>query len=670
MSKKSRKKLPKQARKRGPEPGKAASQATEAKPSGGQGAAARPPEPTNGRSSLRARPRPLTAEEMAAQQREISVSEFFLKNRHLLGFDSPRKALLTAIKEAVDNALDACEEAGILPDVEVELSVVALEDGTRPTPTQAERFTVRVRDNGPGIPAANIGKVFAKLLYGSKFHRLKMSRGQQGIGISAAAMYGQLTTGKPCRVISKIASESRAHLFELSIDTRRNEPVVHERQQIDWPYRHGTEVSIELVGRYARGRQSVEEYLELTAIANPHAQITYIGPDGQKRFFPRGVDRLPDPPKEIKPHPLGIELGMLIKMLQDTTCRTLASFLANDFSRVSTRLAVEICQKAGLDPESRPREITGKAVEQLYRVIQSTRFMAPPTDCLSPIGEEALKAGLVKTIPADFYVATTRPPAVYRGNPFQIEVALAYGSGDGQAVSGLSAEEAIYEEGEGRAEGEHKDEQSGPLARVLRFANRVPLIYQQSACATYKAVLATNWKNYGLPQAKGSLPQGPLTILIHMASVWVPFTSEAKEAVAEYDEIVREIKLALQECGRKLAVWIRKREHARSELQRRFTFARYIDEVAQACHRLKDGKYPAERLKQQLLKIAERITGGADTDRILQKPQPALELDDPELTGTVIRTSEGQLVGNLPELALEAAAQARNPVGTASPRRG
>lgn len=611
----------------------------------------------NGKQTARRRRRvaPVSAREMAARNREISVSEFFLKNRHLLGFDSPRKALLTTVKEAVDNALDACEEAGILPSILVKIEVVPRDDGTVPPASQADRFRVTVRDNGPGIPQANIGKVFAKLLYGSKFHRLKMSRGQQGIGISAAAMYGQLTTGKPCRVISKLADEKQAHLFELSIDTRKNEPLVHEKQRIDWDHPHGTEVVIELIGRHMRGRQSVEEYLELTAIANPHAEITYIAPTGERRVFPRGIDRLPEPARETKPHPLGVELGMLMRMAHDTTARTVSTFLAGDFCRVSARVAQEICRKAGISPDARPKKLSAKEIEKLYKAIQQTKFMAPPTDCLSPIGEEALKSGLVKTIPADFYVATTRAPAVYRGNPFQIEVAIAYGRGDGGSLSKVAEELANGGNGEAQAEGEQKGKDNTELARVIRFANRVPLIYQQSACATYKAVLNTNWRNYGLSQSKGALPQGPMTIVIHMASVWVPFTNEAKEAIAEYDEIVREIRLALQECGRKLAIWLRKRQQARNELQRRFTFARYIEEVAEACYRLKDGKISKERLKKQLLRIAEEVTGGIETDRILKRVKAAE--DDPELAGAVIRTEDGQLKGDVHELAAQAAAR-------------
>src|SRR5438876_4941009 len=250
------------------------------------------------RKSPRTQPTPpppkpaVSAVEMGARQREISVSEFFTKNRHLLGFDNPRKALLTCVKEAVDNALDACEEAGILPDVVVKVEAVA--NGEAPPPAaQATRFRVTVADNGPGIVRQQIPKIFAKLLYGSKFHRLRMSRGQQGIGISAAGMYGQLTTGKPVQIISRTGPKSAAHFFEVQIDTKKNEPLVHENKKIKWDPPRGTQVTLEVEGRYQKGRASVDEYLEQISIANPHVKLTYQTVEGETKGFDRTVQELP-----------------------------------------------------------------------------------------------------------------------------------------------------------------------------------------------------------------------------------------------------------------------------------------------------------------------------------------------------------------------------------------
>jgi len=551
----------------------------------------------------------ISAAEMGALQQEISVSEFFTKNRHLLGFDNPRKALLTCVKEAVDNALDACEEAGILPEVVVKVEVASNGDAP-PAPSQANRFRITVIDYGPGIVRQQIPRIFAKLLYGSKFHRLRMSRGQQGIGISAAGMYGQLTTGKPVQIISRTGARTPAHYFEVQIDTKKNEPRIFENKKIDWENHRGTQVTLEIEGRYQKGRGSVDEYLEQTAIANPHVKLVYHTPEGETKEYPRTIHELPPQPREIKPHPYGIEFGMLLKMLHDTKSHSLSGFLSSDFSRVSSNLAQEICKAAKISPDAKPRNIHGETAETLYKVIQSTKIMAPPSNCISPIGEKAILHGLYKQIKGDFYTAATRPPAVYRGNPFIIEAGLAYGKGPEEAADKPEHPTMPLAEGE-----QHDDDNE--LARVIRYANRVPLLYQQSACATFKAALDTTWRNYGVPQSKGALPAGPLVIFVHMASVWVSFTSESKEAIADYDEIRKEIKLALQECGRRLGAFLRRRERAKSEFHRRNIFELYIEEVVDACSRIKGEKLPKEKLKDQLQKIALRRTGGQKTDELL-----------------------------------------------------
>ncbi len=569
----------------------------------------------------------VTAVEMGARQREISVSEFFTKNRHLLGFDNPRKALLTCVKEAVDNALDACEEAGILPDVTVALEVVS--NGEPVAPSQASKFRITVTDNGPGIVRQHIPRIFAKLLYGSKFHRMRMSRGQQGIGISAAGMYGQLTTGKPVKIISRTGPKAAAHFFEVQIDTKKNEPLVHENKQIEWRQPQGTQVTLEVEGKYQKGRASVDEWLEQTSIANPHVRLVYRTPEGETKEYPRTYHELPPSPREIKPHPYGIEFGMLLKMLQDTKSHSLSGFLSSDFCRVSPQLADEICRAAKVSPNMKPRDLKGPAAEVLYRTIQNTKIMAPPTNCISPIGEKAILAGLYKQIKGEFYTAVSRPPAVYRGNPFIIEAGLAYGNRPEDQTK-------PQQPAQPKAEGEHEEEDS-ELARVIRYANRVPLLYQQSACATFKAVLNTTWKNYGVTQSRGALPGGPMVIFVHMASVWVPFTSESKEAIADYDEIQKEITLALRECGRRLGLFLRRRERAASEFRRRNIFELYIEEVVDACDRLKGGTLQKEKLKAQLQKIATSRTGGLKTDEALGKTGAGPE----GLPHSIIVTAEG-----------------------------
>jgi DNA topoisomerase-6 subunit B len=485
-----------------------------------------------------------TAESMAKDQREISVSEFFAKNRHLLGFDNLTRALLTSVKEAVDNALDACEEAGILPEIIVKLE----EKGEN-------RFKVTVEDNGPGVVKKQIPSIFGKLLYGSKFHRRKMSRGQQGIGISAAGLYGQMTTGKPTEILSRTGPRKPAFYFEISINTTNNEPEYRKAEEVEWDKKQGTRVAIEMEARYQKGRQSVDDYIHNTAVANPHATFHFYRP-GEKEpvVYERGIDELPVEAKEIKPHPYGVELGILIKMLHATKSRSLSGMLAADFSRVSAKTAKEICKKAKLSDKARPTRIARQEAEALFKAINQTKIMSPPTNCLSPIGEEAMEAGLRKMFDAEWYTSITRSPSVYRGNPFQIEVAVAYGGS-------LPADD---------------------LAVLYRFANRVPLLYQQGACSVTKAVLQTSWKSYGLQQARGALPTGPLVVMVHVASVWVPFTSEAKEAVAHYPEIIKEIKLAVQEAGRRLGKHIRKHRKAQDTVRKHEYIEGYVPHIGAA----------------------------------------------------------------------------------------
>lgn len=517
-----------------------------------------------------------TAESMAAKQRDISVSEFFAKNRHLLGFDNPRKALLTAVKEAVDNSLDACEEAHILPELSISIKAV---------PETDSKFILNVTDNGPGIVKGQVPNIFARLLYGSKFHTLKMSRGQQGIGISAAGMYGLLTTGEPVQIITRTSPKKRAQHYHVQIDTTKNKPEVVLDEECEFDLPRGTSVTITLEGRYQKGRQSVDEYLAQTAMANPHAKMVYAAPDGAVTEYPAQSKELPFIPIEIKPHPYGVEIGVLYKMARDSACKTMSEFLRKDFSRVSPRLAAQIAKGAKLSLRLRPKKIVLKEVERLHKAVNETKIMAPSSDCIGPIGQEELEAGLKRVVEANFYTSCTRKPSVYRGNPFLVEAALAYGF-------------------KGESNGDPDKE---PLMRVTRIANRVPLLYQQSGCAIYKAVLETNWRSYGLSQSRGALPAGQIMVMVHIGSVWVPFTSESKEAIAHYPEIIKEIRLAVQECGRKLGMYVRRQKRIKQELIKRSyieTYLPYIGEALQDILALKDKQVTrvVNRLKETLEK--------------------------------------------------------------------
>ncbi|MEE2887345.1 MAG: DNA topoisomerase VI subunit B [Planctomycetota bacterium] len=516
-----------------------------------------------------------TAEQMAKKQREISVSEFFTKNRHLLGFDSPRKALLTAIKEAVDNSLDACEEARVVPEILVQINQLKGADDT---------FTVIVEDNGPGIVKAQVPLIFGKLLYGSKFHRLRQSRGQQGIGISAAGMYGQLTTGNAVRVKSRTSRRSIPHKFSIHLDTNKNKPICTD-SACDWDgKKHGTRVEIDMEGEFRRGQRSIEEFLKLVAVANPHVTIKFIDPDQNVIDYIAATKQLPRETDEIKPHPHGVELGILIKMLQDSSEKWIKLALQRDFSRVGPKVAADICKLAKISDKGHPKRIAKEEASRLKKAIDATKIKAPSSSCIAPIGEGLILSGLKKEVEADFYVASTRSPVVYRGHPFLVEVGIAYGR-PGDSMVLLDSGKIVESEDKKKRKRNVAEELMGfadEPARIIRYANRVPLLYQGSACAITKAITQTAWKNYGLSQPRGSLPVGPMVVLVHIASVWVPFTSESKEAIASYPEIIKELKLGLQDCGRKLGIYIRKRKKLAGEHKKREYITMYIPHIGEA----------------------------------------------------------------------------------------
>jgi DNA topoisomerase-6 subunit B len=399
-----------------------------------------------------------------------------------------------------------------------------------------------------------------------------MSRGQQGIGISAAGMYGLLTTGEPVQIISRTNPKKNAHRYHVQIDTTKNKPEVVLDEECDFDLPAGTSVTITLEGKYQRGRQSVDEYIAQTAMANPHATINYFPPDGDTcKKYPRQTKELPFIPREIKPHPYGVELGLLFKMARDSSFKQLSAFLKNEFSRVSPRVAQRICEKAKLRSTLKSSRIKLKQAEALHSAISETKIMAPSTDCIAPIGAEQLQEGLKRVVKADFYTSCSRSPSVYRGNPFLIEAALAYGIKTNRDLCLVS-----------RDSSDERRATSDESMRLIRIANRVPLLYQQSACAIYKSVLDINWRNYALSQGKGALPTGSIVLMVHIASVWVPFTSESKEAIAHYPEIIKEIQLAIQDCGRKLGIYLRRKKRIQQELDKRRYIETYLPYIGEA----------------------------------------------------------------------------------------
>jgi len=477
------------------------------------------------------------AEDLAKKQRNISVAEFFEKNKHLLGFDSPTRGIITAVKEAVDNALDACEEAEVLPDIFVAIRKV-----------DSEVIRITVEDNGPGIMPEQVPYVFGKLLYGSRFHQIRQSRGQQGIGISAAVLYAQLTTGKPAIVTSRTGPETPAHRLAIVIKIETNEPDILVHEEIDWDRTHGTRIEIEFKSSLA-AKKRLLEYLRYTAVVNPHARIR-AEIDGEISVFERVSNEPPACPKSILPHPHGIEFGAL-KRLAGGSEKVVEEFLVTGFSRVGKKTAEEILALAKVDGTRAVQSLETVELKRLLEAMQSVRIPAPPAQvCLSPIGEELIRKGLEKEVQLDFVTARTRPSSVYSGHPFIIEAAIGYG-------------------GKLPAEG---------AAQLMRFANRVPLLYQQGACAITTSATSVNWKPYGLSQQ--GIPVGPVLIMVHVASTNVPFTSESKDAVASIPEIEKEIVLVLQELGRDLRQYLNRRERNKMQEDRSRAICAVIPEIA------------------------------------------------------------------------------------------
>ncbi|MCQ2056296.1 MAG: DNA topoisomerase VI subunit B [archaeon] len=461
-----------------------------------------------------------TARKLVAKQQEISVAEFFEKNKHILGFGSKSKSLLMGVKEAVDNSLDACEEARILPDINVK--ILRFPD---------DEYKIFIEDNGPGISHEMIPNVFGRLLFGSRFHSLRQSRGQQGIGISATIMYGFNTTGKPAHIRSKIKGKNEtAWEMDLSINIKTNRPITSNDRSFIWKNKtHGTSIEYTTRGRYITGKQSIFEYLKNTAIVNPHVRIVFVDPDEKMYVFERATNTMPIKSKEIKPHLSGMEIGDILRLAQNTPQRNVKTFLLNDFSSVTSRLVKEILHKSNVLEDKKPFEITYDDAKNIIKVIETCKISPPPVSCLSPIGDVLIKRGLMNVLegmrPEYYAPPVTRSPKSIGGNPFIVEVGIVYG---GDIPS------------------------DGPVT-ILRIANRVPLLFQSGACAITKAIADIDWRRYGLEQRGGKgIPYGPAIFLVHIASTKVPFTSEGKEAVADLPEISREVQSALKFCARSL----------------------------------------------------------------------------------------------------------------------
>ena len=468
-----------------------------------------------------------------------STAEYFAKNLQQVGFSSPTKAVLTTLKEAVDNSLDACEGAGILP----EISVIIKKKGTG-SQKNTDLVEIIVEDNGPGLDADDLAKVFGEYLASSKFGRGQCSRGQQGIGISAATTWAQLTNAKGVVVTSKTKKMRKAIRATVNVDIKGNKGLLKNKETFEWGKDNGIRVEFRIDGRIQlNGDGGLITYLEGTALLNPHLTLKYQLLDAEKVDIERVTEDIPQVPPPVNPHPHTMKLGEFMTHANLYSGLKVAKWLKSGFSRVSDKVVKDFV-KSGLPKGvlTKPvKALTQEDFKKAYQAIQKTDLMAPSTRSVLTIGEEALAKSIYRMGEIDFFAVVTRKPKICDFKPVVIEVAIARFL-------------------------DMKDNDS-PV-RVLRFANRVPLQFDKGACAITKAIESVSWRPYGLSQPKGSVPQGPYVFAVSVVSPFIKFKNASKETIDSSDELVEEIRRALMQAGQKLSRHI-KREAKAADLERK-----------------------------------------------------------------------------------------------------
>jgi len=473
--------------------------------------------------------------------KEISPSEFFYRNRELAGFSNPSRALYSATRELVENALDACEAAQILPDIFVRITPADYNN----TSADPKPYILKVQDNGPGVEPKYVPDAFARIFYGSKF-QLKQSRGMFGMGATMAILYGQVTTNRPVLVTTSVDGE-KAYTFELMINIRDNTPIVLNKSVKPAFGKTGISVQLTLEGDYSRAGLKIQEYFKQTALVTPYANILFIDPNGRLFFYERVTEKMPKPAKETLPHPLGIDLEALRRLLKESKESTLKKFLSKNFHRVGDRIAEDFLRYAGLDPNKKPQELTNDEITRLGSALHSyDKFLPPDSRCLSPLGEELLAAGIEKELQPEFIAVVQRPPSAYSGFPFIVEVGLAYG--------GKNVE---------------------PGLKLLRFANRIPLLYDEANDVSWKVVNEEiDWKRYKIPQ------DAPLTIITHVCSTKVPYKTVGKEYLADRPELERELKNGLREVLRRLSAYLSRKSTLAFVKKKMNIYEKYLPLIA------------------------------------------------------------------------------------------
>jgi DNA topoisomerase VI subunit B len=482
------------------------------------------------------------AEEIFEEFREHSIAEFFKKNRQMLGYSGKIRSLVTVVHEYLTNSLDAAEEANILPSIEIAVNQVG-----------EDRYKIAVSDNGPGIPRNYVGKALATILAGTKFHRYMQQRGQQGIGASGCTLFAQITTGKPVHVKSSTGT-GRAYSCNISIDTVKNRPVVSNVEELKEDFR-GLRIEAEFADvKYEKSDHGVYEYLRRTALSNPHIEIKFWDPEGKEHVFVRAVDRIPERPRPIKPHPLGLSVNDILEFAHTSESRKLSSFLVDNFSRVTANKVNELKGLApGIDFDKDPKSMTWADVEELIKAIRNVKWISPDGSQIKPIGDEQIRIALRNILDPEFMNVVERKPSVFRGGiPFIVEAAVAFGGNSGKKTS------------------------EGYEGTILRFANRVPLLFDSGSCAITVAAKGIQWKRYNM-----DLETQPISVLVNVSSVHIPYSGVGKESVSQEDEIIEEIKLAVMEAARGVQRYVSGKERLHEESNRYNTIMRYTKQLAQ-----------------------------------------------------------------------------------------
>lgn len=472
---------------------------------------------------------------------EISAADFFYRNRDIAGFTNPSRAIFVAIRELVENSLDAAESHRIPPDIYVRLSY----EGEASQDTQI--YKLRVEDNGIGVPPKHIPSAFGQILFGSKYN-LKQQRGTFGLGGKMAILYGQITTHQPATIISSTGTV-KTYFYKLMIDIQKNRPLIVDRKiLINKEQWRGTIVEFTLEGDYFRAMPKILDYFKQTAMVNPYANLTFVDPKGRLYKFTRITKDMPVPPKETKPHPYGVDVELLQRLIQITPHHNMLDFLKNHFHRVGGITAQKFLEFSNISPSKNPKRLSHEEIVRLMHMLKRFReFLPPDASCLSPLGEDLLKAGILKELKPEFVVVHQRKPATYAGHPFIVEVGIAYG--------GEIPKKGVF--------------------LVYRFANRIPLLYDEANDVSLRVIGAMNWRRYRV------LPDMPLVIVVHICSTKVPYKTVGKEFIADRPEIRREIANGLREVARQIQHFMSRREHVDRERKRLGVFSKYLPKIAQ-----------------------------------------------------------------------------------------